>query len=106
MSDVEEVILQQDPYGPARDTSALLRGYGGFRSRLQAIGLCCFCVRGDCMPLLFLLLFAQQCASSRLAVCCFSSPCGGSTVHTCAEMAAGQRTPGSNNRTNASYQTT
>ncbi len=38
MSDVEEVILQQDPYGPARDTSALLRGYGGFRSRLQQIG--------------------------------------------------------------------
>jgi hypothetical protein len=41
LSDVEEVILQQDPYGPARDTSALLRGYGGFRARLPRLGKWC-----------------------------------------------------------------
>lgn len=39
LSDVEDLILQQDPYGPARDTSALLRGYGGFRSGLPSLGV-------------------------------------------------------------------
>lgn len=42
---MEEVILQQDPYGPASDTSALLRGYGSFRTSLPRLGkvvmLCC-----------------------------------------------------------------
>lgn len=53
MSDIEDVVLQQDPYGPARDTSALLRSYGGFRSRLPDVGAQHYnCIRSRYMYLL------------------------------------------------------
>ena len=37
-SDVEDVILGQDPYGAVRETSELLRGYAAFRDRMPQIG--------------------------------------------------------------------
>lgn len=35
---MEDVILRQDPFGPARDASALLQGYSAFRSSLHPLG--------------------------------------------------------------------
>ena len=56
LSDVEEVILQQDPYGPASDTSALLRGYGNFRASLPRLGKVLLCSMDASTQLWHLLL--------------------------------------------------